>query len=52
MMTKQQFELVAEIVKSIRNLSQRTVTAFKAVELLSKENPRFNKTIFLKACDV
>lgn len=51
-MTKKHFELVAEIISSIENRSARVTAASKAIKLFEKENPRFNKDLFLDACNL
>lgn len=50
-MTRKDFEMIASVVRIILNKSQRAKTACDFVEQLTKLNPRFDVSKFLRACD-
>jgi hypothetical protein len=58
-MTKRDYELIAEVVKDLRNLSlvpdfevNPQVIAQTFADRLAKTNPRFDRAKFLRACGV
>jgi hypothetical protein len=50
-MTRKDFEMIASIVRTIHDKSQRAVTALAFVERLTELNPRFDVDKFLRAAD-
>jgi hypothetical protein len=52
MLTRKHFESQAEILKRIKDKPTRTLMAAESIKLFEKENPRFDKARFLKACDL
>ena len=50
MMTKNIFIATANIIKTIKGTEQHANLINLYVELFEKENPRFDKRIFIKAC--
>lgn len=59
MMTRNDFEIIAEVLKDQRNLSVQTgvdptptMVANAFADRLKLINPRFNRATFLKACGV
>jgi hypothetical protein len=52
MLTRKHFQAQAEIIKLIKNRTMRYVAADMAIKMFEKENPRFDKDRFLKACNL
>ena len=50
-MTKRHFEIVAESIRKIKNRDERWLVADSLADVFLLENPRFNRTLFLQACD-
>jgi hypothetical protein len=50
MSTRKHFVLASETISKIPNYFVRRSEAKKAIEIFSKENPRFNKERFLENC--
>jgi hypothetical protein len=56
-MTRQDFQLIADIIKDQRNLSVQAgvdptpkMIAHAFADRLAQVNPRFNRALFLRAC--
>lgn len=50
-MTKKDYELIAEVLNSgVMAYSKKEQVCNKFIEALTRDNPRFNKDIFSKAC--
>ena len=51
-MTKKHFQLFAEVIRKIQYTDKRKDAAELVIEVAMKENPRFDRNTFLKACDL
>jgi len=54
-MTKKDYELIAEVILNSQGLTRGGVMdtlAERMAEALADTNPRFNRSMFLKACGV
>lgn len=49
-MTKKDFELIAEIIRSLPDTTSREGIAWKFSQALATANPRFNVKRFIEAC--
>lgn len=52
MFTRKHFETVAEIIKSIDNEVVRKQLCQRFSKEFSENNPKFNKELFKKACNI
>jgi len=50
-MTKKDFQLIADIIKTVDDDIQRTWLAILFAKKLADTNPRFDKATFLVACN-
>ena len=50
-MTRKDFQLIADVVKTIEDEKTRNVTALNFGVLLRRTNTRFNLVRFVKACN-
>lgn len=51
LMTRQHFEVIAEIIRLLPNLSTPQTVARTFARWLKLGNPRFNEAVFLAACN-
>lgn len=52
-MTKKDYELIAEVLNSgVMAYNKKKQICDKFIEALYRDNPRFNKDIFNKACGI
>lgn len=52
MQTRKHFELAASIIRKIEDEAERKLIARKTAAGYEKQNPRFDKKRFYKACNV
>ena len=50
-LTRQHFQLIANVVSQVADQSQRHILAMNFVSELQKTNPGFKIDVFLKACN-
>ena len=51
-MTKKHFEFVADLLSEVKDIENRKLLAFAAINQFENENPLFKRDIFLKRCEV
>ena len=49
-MTRKDFQMIADVVKTIDNKDTRNQVAVTFAQKLQTVNPRFNMTLFVRAC--
>ena len=50
-MTRQHFQLIADVIKSIEDKDNRQAIAMSFVHKLQETNPNFKHAHFIKACN-
>jgi hypothetical protein len=51
-MTRKHFKLVAEVISKIEDTTERKQMAKHNATAFAKANPRFNRSMFMAACNV
>lgn len=51
-MTKKHFEAIAKIMATFKESPSMPIIAYELANYFQRENPRFNRAKFLKACNV
>ncbi len=52
MMTRKNFQMVAEIISKIQDLNERKAMAEHNAAIFARNNPRFDRSRFFAACGV
>ena len=52
MTTRKHFRAMAAAIAKIEDKKERAIQANLAADMFAKDNPRFNRALFLAACNV